>query len=220
MFRRVEVNVRRNALIAARTGADYHVFVKISLGTIILMMAVATMGSEGAASASQISQRAARDAAKRFCRAILSPNGFSYWDFEGKTRDRMRPLISKRLLLELVNTHDCGLDWASHQPANSTDKPPFVDCCVFSASADWSPTSFVIQKSEPLSDGRRRVTVEYRFDSAYEHGRWHIALYVTREDGRYVVDDFEGGLDEPEADRWFVLSESPDCRAGKWVAGY
>jgi hypothetical protein len=196
------------------------VLVKMSFGAIILMTAIATIGSERVRPSFRISERAARDTARRFCRAILGENGFSYWDFEGKTRDRMRPLISRRLLLKLDSTRDCARDWASHQPANSTDKPPFVDCCVFSASADWSPTSFVIQKSEPLSDGRRRVTVEYRFDSASEHARWHVALYVTREGVRYVVDDFEGGLDEPRSERWFVLNESRDCRAGKWVAGY
>jgi hypothetical protein len=158
-------------------------------------------------------------AANRFCQTVVQ-NGFSHWEFEGQTRERMKPLLSKRLLATLDNIHDCGRDWAAHQPSNSTDKPPFVDCCVFYASNDWHPTSFVLQNSQLLSDGRHRVTVEYRFDSPYEHGLWHVAVYVAEEQGRYVVDDFEGGLDGGETEHWFELVEPPECKSGKWVAPF
>ncbi|HXA15637.1 MAG TPA: hypothetical protein VN380_01500 [Thermoanaerobaculia bacterium] len=95
-----------------------------------------------------------------------------------------------------------------------------MDCCIFSASAEWLPTSFLIQTSDVLPDGRRRVTIEYRFDSPKEHARWHVAVYIVREDRRYVVDDFEGGLDDPASERWFVSREEPECKQGKWVATY
>lgn len=160
-------------------------------------------------------------AVTRFCRAaVIGDHGFSYWEFEGRTRRRVRPLISKRLLRALDDVHDCGRDWASHQPANTTDKPPFVDCCVFSASADWSPTQCVIQSSESLPDGRQRVVVEYQFDSPHEHARWHVALYVARDGEGDVVDDFEGGLDDPPTGHWFALDQPAECKSGKWISGY
>jgi hypothetical protein len=175
---------------------------------------------QGSVSANSVSRKEAATAATKFCRANLSPGGFSYWEFEGKTRDRMKRLLSKRLLASLDNVHACVRDWAAHQPKDSTDKPPGVDCCVFSASADWSPTSFALQDSEELPDGRRRVTVEYRFESTKEHGRWHVAVYVVNEGGRFVVDDFEGGLDDPESERWFAATQDPDCKDGKWISPY
>jgi hypothetical protein len=170
--------------------------------------------------ASSVPRRQAEVAATSFCRAIVSSGEFSYYEFGGRIRRRMKPLLSKRLLASLDNVRDCGRDWARHQPSNSTDKPPFVDCCVFSDSADWSPTSFALQNSSLQPDGRRRVTIEYRFDSPYEHPRWHVAVYIVKEDGRYVVDDFEGGLDKPSSDHWFALEEGPQCKHGKWVAPY
>jgi hypothetical protein len=186
---------------------------------LVLTMVIGQLAFAGVARPPSV-PRAAEEAVLRFGRTVLSPNGFSYWDFEGKVRARMLPLISKRLLTTVDNVRDCGRDWASHQPANSTDKPPFVDCCVFSASADWPPTSFVVQKAESLSDGRYRFTVEYQYDSDREHDRWHVAMYVARENNRYVVDDFEGGLDDPESEHWFVLGEPPQCSSGKWVDRY
>jgi hypothetical protein len=121
---------------------------------------------DAGAIASSVPQKDAEEAVTSFFQAIVSPgHSFSYWEFEGEARERMKLLLSKRLLANLDNMHDCFRDWARHQPPNSTDKPPGVDCCVFTASADWFPTSFALQKSELMPDGRRRVTVEYRFDS-------------------------------------------------------
>jgi hypothetical protein len=172
------------------------------------------------AGAGSVPRARAGEAAKRFGEAVLSPNGFSYWEFKGEVRERMKPLLSKRLLTYLNNVHSCVHDWTAHQPPQSTDKPPGVDCCVFSASADWLPTSFALQESSALPDGRRRVTIEYRFDSPHEHARWHVAVYVIREGNRYVVDDFEGGLDEPPSQRWLTVGEMTDCRDGAWVPPY
>lgn len=168
--------------------------------------------------ASPVPRRQAEVAATRFCRAIVSAGGFSYDEFEGRTRRRMQPLLSKRLLASLDNVRECGRDWARHQPPNSTDKPPFIDCCVFSDSAEWLPTSFMLQDSTLQTDGRRRITVEYRYDAPQEHPRWHVALYIVKEGERYVVDDFEGGLDR--SDHWFATLEGPECKEGKWAGPY
>jgi hypothetical protein len=158
--------------------------------------------------------------AAAFANAIVNFGGFSYWEFEGMKRDRVKALLSEQLLIAIDNVHDCVHDWARHQPANSTDKPPGVDCCVFSASADWLPTSFRIQRSALLSDGRRRVTIEYRYDSPREHARWRVAVYVIREKDRYVVGDFEGDVDEPPPKHWFIGSPDHDCKDGKWISQY
>jgi hypothetical protein len=184
----------------------------LAIGAGLLMQVVAI--------AKPVPRGQAEVTATSFYRTILGPSGFSYWEFEGKARQRMKPLLSKRLLVHLDNLHTCFRDWASHQSPNSTDKPPGVDCCVFSASADWSPTSFALQESNASPDGRRRVTIEYRFDSAHEHARWHVAVYIVKEGQRFVVDDFEGGLDDPKSDRWFEVRDDSQCKQGKWVSPY
>ena len=161
----------------------------------------------------------AEAAARRFCETIVRYGGFSYDEFIGATRERMRPLVSKRLLKAVDDVRNCGRDWLRHQPADSTDKPPFVDCCVFSDSADWSPTSFKIVESKSLRDSRQRVIVEYRYDSATERGRWRVALYVAQEQRHFVVDDFEGGLDDP-SQHWFASAGMPECKSGKWKLAY
>lgn len=166
----------------------------------------------------RVPERSARAAATRFCEAIVRSGGFSYDEFEGTIRERIRPLISTRLLAAIDNIHECGRDWARRQPPNSTDKPPFVDCCVFSASADWFPNHFALLKSAPAAGGRRRVLVEYRYDSPQEHARWRIALYIALEQGRYVVDDFEVNADDSELEPWFVSSGSSNCKNGRWIS--
>jgi hypothetical protein len=181
---------------------------------------VASLFAEAGEKTRPVPSKEALATADTFARAIVNFGGFSYWEFEGVERDRVKGLLSKQLLTAIDNVHDCVHDWARHQPANSTDKPPGVDCCVFSASSDWFPTSFVIQQTSLLSDGRRRVVIEYRYDSPREHGRWRVALYVSSENGRYVVDDFEGDVDEPPSERWFIRSPDRDCKDGKWISGY
>lgn len=183
----------------------------------IIAFTCAAVLASGDSDAGSVSRKSAEAAATAFCQAVVSGDGaFSDWEFEGETRRRMKPLLSKRLLAHLDSIHACVRDWARNQPPGSTDKPPGVDCCVFTASADWSPTSFQLRKAELIADGRTRVTVEYRFDSPYEHARWMVALYIVKEDRRYVVDDFEGGVDRGSVS-WFVLSPWPQCQNGKWV---
>ena len=180
------------------------------------LVAVALLSTE--AVADSVSREEAEAAATRFGAAIVESGGFSFDQFEGGVRETFQPLLSRKLTAELDNIHNCGRDWASHQPPDSTDKPPFIDCCVFSGSSDWSPNSFAIQNSAPVSDGRRRVVIEYRYDSPSERSRWPVAVYVVGEEGRYVIDDFEGGLGQ--RDSWFVTTGSPHCRDGKWITGY
>lgn len=127
------------------------------------------------------------------------------------------PLLTKRLIRDLDNGRDCGKDWGRQQPAGSTDKPPFVDCCLFSASNDWFPSSFEILSSEALPDGRRIVSIQYRYESQQEHGAWQVAVIVAREDGRYLIDDFVGDLDEPFSEPFFLSSGFAECQDGRWI---
>lgn len=191
----------------------------MSSASYLVVAIVVTLLTQPGAGASSV-RREAVSVVTRFCREVMSPRGFSYWEFEGRHRQRMKPLLSKRLLAHLDNVHGCVRDWARHQPPDSSYKPPGVDCCVFSASADWSPTSFSVQESSLLPDSRYRFTVEYKFDSPVEHGTWHVAIYVKKEGDHYVVDDFEGGLDDPPSERWFVAKDDPQCKEGKWVGAY
>jgi len=167
-----------------------------------------------------VTERQAQTVAKRFLNDIMSPHGFSYDAFEGTIRDRLKPLLSKRLLGTLDNVHNCGRDWAAHQPPGSTDKPPFVDCCVFSDSNDWNPTSFALIDSSPMPDGSRRVKVKYCYDSPTEHAQWYVAIYITEENGRFVVDDFEGEADEAGSQPRLLSKVIWPCKAGRWTEAY
>jgi hypothetical protein len=181
---------------------------------------LASLFAEADAKMRPVPSKEAQAAAATFAHAIVKFGGVSYWDFDGMERDRLKGFLSRQLLAAIDNVHDCVRDWARHQPANSTDKPPGVDGCVFSSSADWLPTGFAIQQTSLLPDGRRRVVIEYRYDSHGEHARWHVAVYVSREKDHYVVDDFEGGLDEAPTEHWLIRDPYGGCRDGKWVSGH
>jgi hypothetical protein len=169
------------------------------------------------AASTEVPRDAAERAAREFCRLHFESGGFSVWDFSGRTRAEISPLLTERLIRALDNGRDCGRDWSRQQPAGSTDKPPFVDCCLFTASNDWFPSSFEILSSEALPDGRRIVSIQYRYESPQEHGAWQVAVIVAREHGRYLIDDFVGDLDEPFSEPFFLSSGFAECQDGRWM---
>jgi hypothetical protein len=153
--------------------------------------------------------------ANSFCRVYLSEPGYAL--LEGKNRRQLSPYLSRTFLSNLDKASACERDWIRQQPKGSTDKPPFVDCCLFSSSNDWFPNVYTIEPARPLEDGRYEVPIEYRYRTSTEDHRWRVAVIVKREDGRYVVDDFVGDFDAPPRKPWTLSKDWEGCRDGKWV---
>jgi len=64
---------------------------------------------------------------ERFCSAYLKQK--EYGLLEGADRRGLAPFLSARLLRQLDDARACQADWYRQQPKDTTDKPPFVDCC-------------------------------------------------------------------------------------------
>jgi len=142
----------------------------------------------------------------------------------------LRPLMTKRLLKILDDAAACQKDWGRQQPKGSTDKPPFVDCCLFASSPEGLPTAFQLGSSEPLPDHRDRVYVSFTYaekptpsDPAghLQMWRWRDAVIVAREGGESRIDDFvylRDAEEQPPRGGPELLSESfKGCSGGRWT---
>ena len=126
----------------------------------------------------------------------------------------MAPFLSARLLRIVDDASACQRDWERQQPKGSTDKPPYVDCCLFFGIADGNPTSIRVGAAEAMPDGRTKVVVNCEQKSGRDDLRWRDAVIVKRENGRLAVDDFVYDLDRDNA----LLSQSfSECRGRRWV---
>lgn len=153
-----------------------------------------------------------RAAVERFATAYLKTEANGV--LEGKARKQLAPMLSRRLLARLDEVRACQQDWIRQQPKDTTDKPPFVDCCVFSSTPDGMPASFKVSDAQALPDGRFKVVVHYAMKaSPQETIRWDDTYVVKKEGGRFVIDDllYEDGA---------AMSASfTNCRGAKWVDG-
>ena len=157
-----------------------------------------------------------RSVVAKFCETYLKQTQETGL-LEGDDRRRLAPLLSRRLLRLLDDAAACQQDWSRQQPKGSTDKPPFVDCCLFSSSVDWFPNPFRIGPAKKLPDGRYEITVMYRYKTKVQDHRWRDAFMVKKERGRYVIDDFVGDINAAAPEKPFLLShEFRDCRDGRW----
>jgi hypothetical protein len=144
-----------------------------------------------------------------------------------KNARALAKFYTKHLQRVLDDADACQANWGEQQPPDSTDKPPFVDCCIFASSPEGMPNSFRIDHTVPLANGRTKVFVEFTFvDTPVgdrrsarepESWRWLDAVIVARVGGRYLIDDFiyvSRYQGEPD----LYLSESFEgCRGAKWV---
>lgn len=93
----------------------------------------------------------------------------------------LAPFLSRRLL-GLMDAARAYQEQA--QKADPDDKPPFVDGCLF-ASLFEGPRTFRIGRT--VADGQGwKVQVHFSVDQGVA---WDDEVLVTREDGRYVIDD-------------------------------
>jgi hypothetical protein len=138
----------------------------------------------------------------------------------------LAPFMTRRFGRVLDEAAACQTDWVKQQPKGSTDKPPFVDCCLFASSPEGLPAAFSVGAAEVLPDGRQRVSVEYTWVNPPrvggpppESSRWTDAFLVAQEDGAWLVDDFVFMRDVPDAPP-LVLSQSFEgCQGPRWTGG-
>jgi hypothetical protein len=136
---------------------------------------------------------------------------------------------SPRLQQVLKDAESCQADWTRQQPKDSTDKPPFVDCCLFASSPEGIPTAFRLGAARALPDQRYEVDVEFTYaekPGTYEDSKiplaswkWRDAVIVARLGNRYLVDDFVFQRDAPHAPAARLSDTFQECRAGRWVGG-
>lgn len=156
------------------------------------------------------------DLATKFCTVYLKQGAFGV--LEGRARRELKPFLSKRLLQQADDLRACQADWFRQQPKGSTDKPPMVDCCLLSGIADGPPNRFSIARTEKLPDGRHRVVINYAIENPGEVIRWRDALIITKENGRYVIDDIVYDVDaDPPRDESRLSAGYDGCRGRKWV---
>ena len=154
----------------------------------------------------------------RFCAAYVHGDaGASGLLGVGNARAAMAPYLSRRLLRLLDDTQSCQQDWIRHQPKDDDQEVPFGECCLFSSTSEGLPASFRIGNSERMSDGRIRVVIHYEWKSDQNGDplRWRDAAIVTKEEGRYVIDDFVYDVDHEPT----LLSKNiaAACRGRKWI---
>lgn len=102
---------------------------------------------------------------------------------DGKHLEAIAPYLSRRLRQQIdaaLRRRDAFIR------ENPDEKPPFVDGDHFSSLFE-GPRVFEIVRSRRVADGRWHVRVRFRYDAVAPP--WEDTVVVTREDGRYVIDD-------------------------------
>lgn len=141
----------------------------------------------------------------------------------------LRPVLSKRLRQQLDDAVACQADWTRQQPKGSTNKPPFVECCLFSDTADGMPTSFTLGPTEVLRDGRYQIAVDFvHKETAATYGdpkrplgviKWRDAAIVTKEDDHFAIDDVVYDVDTASRGDGRLSKSFQGCRGRRWVGG-
>lgn len=138
---------------------------------------------------------------------------------QGDAQRALLPSLSKRLRQQLDDAVACKADWVRQQPRGSTDKPPFVDCCLFSGTADGMPTSFTLGPTEVLPDGRHQIVLDFTRKETAGVIKWRDAAIVMKEGDRFAIDDVVYDVD-PASRETVRLSELfIGCRGRRWIGG-
>jgi hypothetical protein len=138
---------------------------------------------------------------------------------QGNARRALLPSLSKRLRQRLEDAVACQADWVRQQPKGSTDKPPFVDCCLFSGTADGMPTSFALGPTEVLPDGRHQIIVDFVRKETAGVIKWRDAAIVMQEGDRFAIDDVVYDVDPASRDRVRLSEMFQGCRGRRWIGG-
>ena len=144
---------------------------------------------------------------------------------------RLRRFMTAHLIKVLDNAIACQKDWHRQPPKRSTDKPPFVDCCVFASNAEGIPTSFSLGPIVRERDGRYRVTINYEYKDPpgtysdpkipLEKWSWRDALLVAKTRHGYEVDDFlfvhDASNELAKGPPTLLSATFSECRGPLWV---
>jgi hypothetical protein len=157
-----------------------------------------------------------QDFVTRFYSAYIREHSSGLF-LQGSAKRALVPLLTKRLRQQLDDAAACQTDWVRQQPKGSTDKPPFVDCCLFSSSADGMPTSFALGLTEVLPDGRYQITVDFIRKETTDVIRWRDAVIVKKEGDHLAIDDLVYDVDRGSGDEGRLSKSFQDCRGGRWI---
>jgi hypothetical protein len=121
----------------------------------------------------------------------------------------------------------CQGDWIRQQAKGSTDKPPFVDCCLFASSPEGIPTHFELGPTERLVAGRYKVFIDFTYADPpgtysdptipLETTHWRDAAIVVQTDGKYLIDDFVFLRGSPEQPPDLLSDSFKGCRGRRWI---
>jgi len=139
---------------------------------------------------------------------------------EGRAQPGLRPFLSQRLWRHLDDAAACQADWVRQQPKGSTDKPPFVDCCLFSSVPDGMPTSFVVGRTKVLPDGRYQMTVDFVRKETRDRIKWRDAVIVMKEGDHFAIDDVVYDVDAAPGRQGRLSGGFQGCRDRRWIGGH
>jgi hypothetical protein len=137
---------------------------------------------------------------------------------EGRAKRALFPYLSKRLRQQLEDAAACQADWVRQQPKGSTDKPPFVDCCLFSSSPDGMATSFTPGPTEILPDGRYQVVVDFVRKEKTSVITWRDAVILLKDGDRFLVEDVYDA-DASAREKLEPSERFQGCQGRHWVGG-
>jgi hypothetical protein len=104
----------------------------------------------------------------------------------------LSPYLSDSLLNSITQGRACGDDWFRLHPQNDIKAPlAWLEFGLFSGADDRSgPHTFQIEKAKSQDDGSARVSVRLTEGVPPEKPwTWEVAAIVTRENGRFVIND-------------------------------
>jgi hypothetical protein len=133
----------------------------------------------------------------------------------------LSPYLSNSLIHRINQTRACRDDWFRLHPKNDEKAPStWTEFGLFSGADDRGhPQAFQIEKTESEADGSFRVYVRLTEGNPPEKSwTWQVADILTREGGRYVIDDIVF-LRDKDIDTESRLSEilMTGCDGPHWV---
>lgn len=144
------------------------------------------------------------------------------------------PLLSSRLTTILDAGRTCEIDYfRQYEDAHSDGKPdfPWLERGMFSGENESaSPVEFRIVKSSPASGGVRSIVVELTYRETSEtyccrapdprsHYSWRVAVVVTTDNHRFVIDDVVHDPERIDRSRWRLSTSFKGCAGSRWVGG-
>lgn len=147
---------------------------------------------------------------------------------KSEAKRALRPLLSEDLRRRIDDGEACQADFSRQFPDPAPVnppvpqviyKPPFVDCCIFSSTPDGPPTSFTLEGTTRLRDGRYRVLVRFFLQDHMGGIKWKDAAIVKREGDRFVIDGVIFDADRKPAEYLPQSVSFEGCRGRHWVGG-